>query len=251
MSLQANDLTPGEINFYQREGYLLIPGLISEADAINLRDEVMDLIRAIGGYEGNKLKQSAEYKANSHLDRFINSQPLRGLASQLLKGDSTVYLPFTAVKGVGGGTFHFHQDNNYTRFEDGMLGINLWFALSPMSPENGCLQIVPRSHLKGTVDSELSPDGDQHKKVKHHPADFLPVRMRPGDCIAFSRLTIHGSGPNQTTEPRIAYAVQYHRNDARWIELATGEKKLLTEFPKYVNKPVEQYSIPVGKRDGH
>jgi 2-oxoglutarate-dependent dioxygenase len=245
------DLTPGEIKFYHDEGYLLIPGLLAERQALDLYDEVMDLMRAIGGYEGNKLKQSAEYKANTHLDRFINSQPLRGLAGQLIKGEASLYLPFTAVKGVGGGTFHFHQDNNYTRFEDGMLGINLWFALSPMSPQNGCLQIVPRSHKSGTVESIASPDGDQHKKVKLDPADFLPIRMHPGDCIAFSRLTIHGSGPNRSHEPRVAYALQYHRNDARWIDRETGERKLLTEFPKYLNKPVEKYSVPVGKQDGH
>src|SRR5687768_13355601 len=94
-------LTSGEIGFYHREGYLLIPGLLSEQQAADLREEVMDLMRAIGGHEGNKLKQSAEYKANTHLDRFINSAPLRGLASELMKGESSLYLPFTAVKGVG------------------------------------------------------------------------------------------------------------------------------------------------------
>src|SRR5215207_3208927 len=110
-------LTPGELKFYHDEGYLLIPGLLPERDALDLYDEVMDLMRAIGGYEGNKLKQSAEYMKDTRLDAFVNSQPLRGVANQLLGGESTLYLPFTAVKGVGGGTFHFHQDNNYTRFE--------------------------------------------------------------------------------------------------------------------------------------
>ena len=166
-------------------------------------------------------------------------------------GDSTLYLPFTAVKGVGGGTFHFHQDNNYTHFDDGMKGINIWIALMPMTPENGCLMVVPRSHLKGTLESEFSPDGDVHKKVKYEPQDFLPVRMRAGDCIAFSRLTVHGSGPNQTQSPRVAYAVQYHRNDATYLDKETGEQKLLTKFPKWTNKPVEEYSVPAGKRDGH
>ena len=51
--------------------------------------------------------------------------------------------------------------------------------------------------------------------------------------------------------PRVAYAVQYHRNDASWIDKETGEKKLLTKFPRWTNKPVEQYSVPAGKRDGH
>ena len=244
-------LTDGELKFYRTEGYLQIPALLSEADARDLHDEVMDLMKSIGGFEGNKLKQSWEYKVGSHIDHLINSHSLRGVAGQLMGGDSTLYLPFTAVKGVGGGTFHFHQDNNYTHFDDGMKGINMWIALMPMTPENGCLMVVPRSHTKGTLESVFSPDGDAHKKVKYDPTDFLPVRMRAGDCIAFSRLTVHGSGPNQTHSPRVAYAVQYHRNDAAWIDKETGEHKLLTKFPRWTNKPVEQYSVPAGKRDGH
>ena len=244
-------LTEGERTCYRTEGYLLIPGLLSEQNAADLYAEVMELMNSIGGFEGNKLKQSWEYKTGSRIDALINSQPLRGVASQLMGGESTLYLPFTAVKGVGGGTFHFHQDNNYTKFDDGMGGINLWIALMPMTPENGCLQVVPRSHTQGTVESVQSPDGDFHRKVKYDPTDFLPVRMRAGDCIAFSRLTVHGSGPNTTDTPRVAYAVQYHRNDVSWIDKETGEKRLLTQFPRWTNKPVEHYSVPAGKRDGH
>jgi 2-oxoglutarate-dependent dioxygenase len=244
-------LTDGERRFYQEEGYLQIPALVSERDAGDLHREVMELMNSIGGFEGNKLKQSWEYKTGSHIDRLINSPQLRDLAGQMMGGESTLYLPFTAVKGVGGGTFHFHQDNNYTLFDDGMKGINLWIALMPMTPENGCLMVVPRSHRKGTLESVMSPDGDAHQKVKYDPSDFLPVRMRAGDCIAFSRLTVHGSGPNRTNEPRVAYAIQYHRNDASWVDKETGEKKLLTQFPRWTNKPVERYSVPAGKRDGH
>jgi phytanoyl-CoA hydroxylase len=244
-------LSDGEIHFYHDQGYLLLPGLMSEPHAKELHDEVMDLMAQIGGYEGNKLKQSSEYLHGSAIQRLVESRPLCELAAQLMGGPSTPFLPFTAVKGVGGGTFHFHQDNNYTRFDDGMAGINLWFALMPMTPENGCLMLVPRSHVGGTLESEFSPDGDVHRKVKFEPNDFLPVRMRAGDCVAFSRLTVHGSGPNGSDRPRVAYAVQYHRDDASWIDKHTGEKKLLTQFPRYVNKPVERYSVPKGKIDGH
>src|SRR5207253_10828727 len=137
-----------------------------------------------------------------------------------------------------------------TRFEDGMLGINLWFALAAMSPENGCRMVVPRSHRGGTLESELSGDGDTHKKVKFEPADFLPLRMRPGDCVAFSRLTVHGSGPNTTSNPRVAYALQYHRNDVN-ARREDGEFKSLREFPRWSTKPVKVLTVPKGKTDGH
>jgi phytanoyl-CoA hydroxylase len=252
-------LSEGEVRFYKEEGYLLIPGLIDTETAAGLREEVLDVMEVsnlsrerLQQSEGSKDKliQSNQYLRGSGLDQLINSEELKALASQLVEGDSTLYLPFTAVKsGGGGGRFHFHQDNQYTRFDG--PGINIWIALSPMSPENGCLQVVPRSHLTGTLDSVENPDGDGHRTVANDPTRFLPVRMRPGDAIAFSRLTLNGSGANHTNEPRVAYAIQFHRNDvsAPWGE----EKHLLVEKPRYLNiRPVDKLTPPEAKSvDGH
>jgi 2-oxoglutarate-dependent dioxygenase len=252
------NLTPGEIRFYKEEGYLYIPRLLNDEALNALRQEVLEVMEAAGMSYGrlcqaqsskDKLMQSGQYLDGSTLDAYINSPHLLAVATQLMEGPSTLYMPFTAVKsGGGGGTFHFHQDNQYTRFDG--PGINLWCALTDMSPENGCLQVVPRSHLSGTIDSIENPDGDGHRTVAQEPERFLPVRMRAGDCIAFSRLTLHGSGPNHTAEPRIAYAVQFHRDDvsATW----DGETRLLKERPRWQHQPVKELTRPQERsRDGH
>jgi 2-oxoglutarate-dependent dioxygenase len=234
-----------QLRFYQEEGYTLLPGLLTAEQAAALRREVLDILALIG-LPMTKLKQTHEYLKGSGLDALVNSPNLRLLAEQLLGGPATLYLPFTAVKsGGGGGRFHFHQDNQYTRWDG--PGINLWIALERMTPENGCLQIVPRSHLHGTLESMPSVDGDSHRMVTFEPEDFLQVRMEPGDCVAFSRLTVHGSGQNVTPEPRIAYALQFHRNDARWLK--DGEWLLLTEHPRWSVGPVERITVPTEARD--
>jgi phytanoyl-CoA hydroxylase len=241
-------LTSGELKFYQAEGYLVIPNVLSPTIVSDLNGEVLDCVTRLGKLGGLKFQGTPEYLAGGRVEQFVNSANIHALAEQLLGGPSTLYLPFMAVKGQGGGQFHFHQDNQYTRLDGPAL--NIWFALVDMSPENGCLCVIPRSHLNGTLESTLSGDGDQHKKVTFEPQDFLPVRMRAGDCIAFSRLTVHGSGPNTTDQPRLAYALQYHRDDVKalWPD---GQWKLLKEFPKRVNEPVAQLTLPKGKTDGH
>jgi 2-oxoglutarate-dependent dioxygenase len=175
------------------------------------------------------------------------------IASQLLGGPSSLYMPFSAVKnGGGGGRFHFHQDNQYTRFRDGMLGINLWTALSDTSPENGCLEVVPRSHARGTLEGKESGDGDAHRRVLTDPENFLPLRMRAGDCVAFTRLTVHGSGPNKTAAPRFAYALQYHRDDALAI-WDNQPPRALNGAHRWSVGPVAQISrkFEQNGRDGH
>jgi 2-oxoglutarate-dependent dioxygenase len=213
-------------------------------------------IMTVIGLGKSKLRQSHEYLRGSLLDAFVNSPNLCALAGTLMEGEATLYLPFTAVKSgtqpgevVGGGEFHFHQDNQYTRFDG--PGINLWFALTPMREDNGCLRVVPRSHTQGTLVSQGSPDNDGHKMVTFAVEDAVPIVMEPGDCVAFSRLTVHGSGPNQTPEHRVAYAVQFHRNDVNF-SVDEGETwKFLKENPRWSTAPVDTITPPKGKIDGH
>jgi 2-oxoglutarate-dependent dioxygenase len=253
-------LDENEVRFYQRFGYLVLPGLLNQAEAEGLRRDVLEIV-SIGtgqtseelaghGEKKHALIQSGQYLKDTPLDHLVNSPVVRGIAEQLLGGPSTLYMPFTAVKtGGGGGKFSFHQDNQYTRFVDGLLGINMWIALSPMSPENGCLQMCPGSHQRGTLESETAAGG--HRKTKIDPTDFLPLRMRPGDAVAFSRLTVHGSGVNVTSEPRVAYALQFHRDDAMAV-WDNQEPRLLKSVPRWKTAPAEKIVPPDPKgRDGH
>lgn len=241
-------ITPEQLKSYKEEGYVVLRGLLPPDAATSLKREVMSIMDKIG-LPMTSLKQSGEYLEGSDLDAFINNPNLNSAAAQLLEGPTSLYMPFSAVKsGGGGGRFHFHQDNQYTRLDG--PAINLWVALVPMSFENGCLQVVPRSHLNGTLDSVESPDSG-HRRVKWDPKDFVTVNMQPGDCIAFSRLTVHGSGQNSTPDPRVAYAVQFHRNDVRWLDRESNTWKLLTEFPRWRIGPVSEIMVPKGKQDGH
>ncbi len=247
--LRYTNLTANEVQFYETYGYLSLPGLISAESAAAVAENVLEVMEGLGTprealkvtqTSGDKLRQSAQYLANTSLADLVESEGLNAIAAQLMGGASTLYLPFTAVKnGGGGGKFHFHQDNQYTRFDG--PGINIWFALVEMSPENGCLQIAPQTHLEGTLDAVESEDKDGHKTVAIEPEAFLPMRMMPGDAVAFTRLTLHGSGANSTDQARLAYAVQYHRDDV--TATRNGEPVgLLKENPVYDIGPVEAFS---------
>ncbi len=240
---------------YKEDGYLLLSGLISPEAAAILRTEVLDIMAVIG-LGKTKLKQTGEYLAGTAIDGLVNSPNLCQVASRLMEGSATLYLPFTAVKsgvepgdGVGGGQFHFHQDNQYTRFDG--PGINLWVALMPMTEENGCLRILPKVHLDGTLPTGGAPDNDGHRTVPFEVADAVPIVMQPGDCVAFSRLTVHGSGPNQSPEHRVAYAVQFHRDDVNASTDGGQTYQSLKTRPRYKTAPVEQITRPKEKIEGH
>jgi hypothetical protein len=233
-----------QIGTYHREGWVILPGLIDAAAARALRDEILGILDIIG-LPLTALKQTHEYLPGSALDALVNGARLRAVAGALMGVEAHRYLPFTAVKSPGGGKFSFHQDNQYTR-HDGP-SINLWFALEAMDEDNGALRMLPRSHLQGTLESVPADEG--HRRVRIEPDQFTVARMRPGDCCAFSRLTVHGSGPNRSAIPRVGYACQFHGHDTRWLD--NGEWKLLREHPRFAVDPVAEITRPKGKVDGH
>ena len=244
------DLAEQEVRFYDSEGYLVVPGFIAPAAVDRLHDETMEVMEQCLGLssdalstasgKADKLRQCGQYVAGSALDALINGPATLHLASQLLRGEARVYMPFTAVKaGRGGGTFHMHQDNSYTRHEPGVGSLNIWVALVDMTPENGCLAVVPRSHRGGQLEAHNAGDGDSHQEVDFDRDLVFPVRMRAGDAIVFSRWTVHGSGANTTDLPRVAYALQYHRTDVTYLDKSTNEWKLLVDHPRWATAAVD------------
>jgi hypothetical protein len=244
----SRQCTPDEIKKYKEDGYVLLRQLISPEAAGELRREVLEIMDVIG-LGTTKLRQTWQYLKGSALDAYVNGTLQQSVASQLMEGRAILYLPFTAVKsGGGGGQFHFHQDNNYTRHFG--PSINLWTALVPMTPENGCLRVVPRSHLEGDWESENAGDGDAHRKVSRDAAaSSVPVLMEAGDVVAFSRLTVHGSGANTTPDHRVAYATQFHREDTE--ALVDGKRVLLRDHPRFTDIHGVDRISDGGKRDGH
>lgn len=243
-------LTDSEVAFYKNEGYLSLPGLIQSEAVQAIREEIFEVLAANGvsrsmlsaaTTQADKLRQCSEYLAGSMLDELINGSAIKAVASRLLEGDAHVYLPFSAVKSAGGGgMFHFHQDNNYTRHEPAVGSINIWVALVDMSPANGCLQVIPRSHNGGQLQSRNSDDGDTHQQLDVDSMACLPIRMRAGDAVAFTRWTVHGSGQNVTDIPRVAYALQFHREDVKWFDRDTDQWKLLVDSPRFATPAVEK-----------
>jgi hypothetical protein len=250
LSQATRRISQDEIEQYKKEGYFLIRNMVSPELAAELKAEVLDIMEIIG-LGNTKLRQTAQYLHGSLLAAYVQGNLLKDIASALMESKAHLYLPFTAVKsGGGGGKFHFHQDGNYTSFVEGN-GINLWTALVPMRSDNGGLCIVPKSHLNGPVASENAGDNDGHRKTSVEPENSILLEMEPGDCVAFTRWTIHGSGPNLTNEHRVAYAVQYHSENA--IAEYNNARHLLTKEPKYrdIWGVDEIVSANAGARDGH
>lgn len=101
----------------------------------------------------------------------------------------------------------WHQDNAYFNWLplDGVIGT--WTALDPATLENGCMHVIPGSHL-------LGPQPHYHDRDCQLADDMIDVEqdvcvpLEPGGVLFFHGLLFHGTPPNQSSARR--RAVQYH-----------------------------------------
>lgn len=115
-----------------------------------------------------------------------------------------------------GGAWAWHQDYGYW-YNNGCLSPDMascMIAIDPATRENGCLQIVPRSHQVGRIDH--GKVGDQTGADPERVAailERLPVtycEMEPGDGVFFHSNLLHRSDQNRSEHSRWVYICCYN-----------------------------------------
>jgi len=104
----------------------------------------------------------------------------------------------------------WHQDAQVHLEEaDPSFILTVWLPLCDATPQNGCLQLIPRQHLRDTVYwSEGFGISDENL-----PADeVLTLPMRKGSVLLMHKLTPHRSTPNTSDDIRWSLDLRYQRS---------------------------------------
>jgi hypothetical protein len=119
----------------------------------------------------------------------------------------------------------WHQDNGYGQLEP-TTDLTVWLALTDTDERNGCLLIVPGSQRLGLLEHGAAGVNPLLREI---PAlgEAVPVPLRAGEAVAFSGLTVHGSGPNRSERLRTGFYVRYCEPAARM--LGEGGKPVLED----------------------
>lgn len=219
-------LTVEQSTFYQENGYLLVKGLFSPAEAAEYRREchaLAERLSATASLESTwqSAKGSAAQGKNTMLlgchnvqfyaaafSRLIVDDRLTGAAAEII-GSPNVQLHHTKMfikPPEKGSPFPLHQDHPFFPHErHSMIAAICHFDDAPL--EKGCVCVVPGSHRLGPL--EHDPVGSYHLPLDRYPlASAVPCPAGAGDVLFFSYLTIHGSGVNVSDEARTTVLIQ-------------------------------------------
>ncbi len=108
----------------------------------------------------------------------------------------------------------WHQDSTYWGLSHPDV-VTAWVALSVSIVENGCMRVIPGSHLKDQLphqdtyaENNLLTRG-QEVMVEVDEADAVDVELQPGEFSLHHVRLVHGSDPNHADYRRIGYAIRY------------------------------------------
>lgn len=104
--------------------------------------------------------------------------------------------------------FTWHQDATYWGLEPPRVA-TVWLALSDVTAGNGCLRVIPGSHLGGQLSHENTFDPDvmlprgQRVTAPLDESRATDLALAPGEASIHDVFTVHGSGPNRTDAWRL------------------------------------------------
>lgn len=141
--------------------------------------------------------------------RLIKDQSITSLLQPLLGAEMRLYRATALMKPAGVGSEKgMHQDGPYWPIAP-MSMWSCWIPLDDATPENGCLVVVPGSHLDGPRAHHETQDDFVVDPDTLDRSMFVPVRLHRGSAICFHSLLLHGSAANTSDVPRRAVTISY------------------------------------------
>jgi phytanoyl-CoA hydroxylase len=242
-------LTDEQVEFYDREGYLALPHLLSDPDLVGVIaameqhvDEIAEDLLSAGLIEDKRTNSPfasrlAELFAGmtdadflkygrSWRDRLpgyfdlMSNQKILDTVESLIGSEifaNPVYNTRPKVPGVAAGAVPWHQDRSYWPDANANPVITVWIPLVDANLENGCLHIIPRTHRTRVLSyhrETYSGTGYTELDAEHVKTDrAVPLPLAAGGAILFNDRCIHMSTPNRSQTVRWSVDLRYQPTD--------------------------------------
>lgn len=204
-------LTRAEIDRYGENGVLFPKTVLSAAEAAGFR-------RRLDEAEARYGRVHYMYKPYLVLmvaDEIVHDTALLDMVEDLIGPNILLWDAAFVIKEPGaGGFFSWHQDLTYWGLEPPDV-VSAWIALSPATPESGCMRMIAGSHKGGILPHRDTYGRDnmltrgQEIAVEVDQARAVDIVLAPGEVSFHHGRVIHASNPNRSPDRRIGLTIQF------------------------------------------
>ncbi|NTE65123.1 phytanoyl-CoA dioxygenase family protein [Agrobacterium tumefaciens] len=199
---------------YENDGYYFpLPAIEpTQAEAIAADLTRLETVHGTDVWKRTKMKPHLLIKSINDLMR----------TPKILDAVEAVLGPDILVWGVGifmkpahdPRFFAWHQDSTYWGLSEPAV-TTAWVALTPSTEQNGCVRVVPGSHLheqiphRETSGTENFLSRGQEIAVDVNEDEAVDMVLEPGEMSLHHVMTVHGSKANTSDIPRIGIGIRY------------------------------------------
>ncbi len=223
-----------QVEFYQKNGFLVIEDFLSADELEHWRAAVMNAVQQRNGQkmpgkdlktgEADGINEDAAYYGKV-FDQLLNLWQTDGKVKKLMFDDRLGKMA-AQLAGVDGiriwhdqalfkrpwaNPTSWHLDTPFWSFSD-RNAISIWIALDDATLENGCLFFIPGSHRETTFENKgigINMDGIFEVYPQLVKTQSVAAPMKAGSCSFHNGLTIHGANANMTSGTRRAMTCAY------------------------------------------
>ncbi|MCG9129817.1 phytanoyl-CoA dioxygenase family protein [Candidatus Poribacteria bacterium] len=243
-------ITDGEIQFFVDNGYLILKNIIQpdELDVIQgesqrLIDEILNQGPAdpwcMRGPEGIPYYLTYLHSHPNEFSLKLLGHPTIGDLLYRIIGPDFIpcYESLVFKLPKNGSSVRWHRDGNAIRENLPIFNVDIYIDHSTV--ENGCVWVIPGSHLWGIEEAQEIIDQGE---ANFDRSDAVPAEVEPGDILLHHTKVLHGSKINTTdTLRRVIY---FDQRTPKWNETYKWwQNDFLTQRCKMYQRALRERSI--------
>jgi ectoine hydroxylase-related dioxygenase (phytanoyl-CoA dioxygenase family) len=214
-------LTAEEISFFQEQGYTLYHHQLFSPETFA---ELQTIFEEQLALKGEKLSDELDtpHFRDERLLKFLLSEEVLDLVEPLIGPNIALWSShFICKDPFTGRATPWHEDSAFwkgrcTSYEN---MVTVWLAIDRSTQENGCMQVIPGTHLAGgdseyvDIDTAQNTFGQQIKDLDVSRA--VAFELQPGECSLHDGRIIHGANANTSPFRRCGYTMRYLSTEIR------------------------------------
>lgn len=223
----SGSLSAEAVAQYRRNGFLFPLQVFEPAEAKRYRSALEaiegkdhgDLPRSVANY----LRVGAHYVIPLAAEIALRSEVL-DVVESILGPDLMIWSSeFFTKEAKTPKIVSWHQDLTYWGLGETDEEVTAWIALSPATPESGCMRFVAGSHNQriqphtDTFSEDNLLSRGQELAVEVDEKKTTDVILQPGQMSLHHGRMFHASGPNKSDDRRIAIAIRFVTPSVRQV----------------------------------
>jgi hypothetical protein len=224
-------LSNEDVEFFRTNGYLLPHRQLLSEERLTTLEGIFNEHLADKGDKLSDELDTPHYRDGRLLD-FLLSDEVLDMVEPLVGPDIALWSShFISKDPLTGRATPWHEDSSYWngRFSayDGI--VTIWLALeNPSDRENGCMRVIPGSHLDGGFSQNYVPTDMSTQTFHAEIADVdeskaVDFELARGEFSMHDGRIVHGAKPNTSPMRRTGYTMRYFPASVRMLPVELNE----------------------------